>query len=98
MDYPKTLFFDIETLINVAQPSRILLIGDCEDDFLNNYREQKSLIQQKCQVSLIKNSEIDQLWKMDQPFDVAIVINLFEHVDKNKGMQVLSRLQWKAGI
>ena len=93
MDYPKELFFDIETLINVAQPSRILLIGDCDTEFLQNYQTQKSLIQQDCQVSNISCEDIDQLWQLQESFDVAIVVNLFEHLDKSKGMQVLSRLR-----
>ena len=93
MDYPKELFFDIETLINVAQPSRILLIGDCDAEFLQNYQTQKSLIQQDCQVSNISCEDIDQLWQLQEAFDVAIVVNLFEHLDKSKGMQVLSRLR-----
>ena len=93
MEYPKELFFDIETLINVAQPSRILLIGDCDPEFLQNYQTQKSLIQQDCLVSTLSCDDIDELWQTQEAFDVAIVVNLFEHIDKNKGMQVLSRLR-----
>jgi len=93
MDYPKELFFDIETLINVAQPSRILLIGNCEAEFLQSYQEQKLLIKQDCHVSTISCERIDELWETQQIFDVAIAVNLFEHLDKNKGMQVLSRLR-----
>ena len=93
MDYPKDLFFDIETLINTAQPSRILLIGDCDADFLSSYQEQKQLIQQSCEINTIASSDIEQLWRTQDAFDVAIVINLFEHIEKAKGMQVLSRLR-----
>lgn len=93
MNYPKELFFDIETLINTAQPSRILLIGDCDVDFLSEYQQQKQLIHQNCEISTIRCDDIDQLWKTQGAFDVAIAINLFEHLEKLKGMQVLSRLR-----
>ena len=93
MDYPQNLFFDIETLINTAQPSRILLIGDCDDGFLSSYKEQKQLIQQSCEICTVRPENIEQLWEMQHSFDVAIVINLFEHIEKAKGMQVLSRLR-----
>jgi len=93
MDYPKNLFFDIETLINTAQPSRILLIGDCDAEFLSAYQEQKQLIQQHCEIHTIDCANIEQLWQIEEAFDVAIVVNLFEHIEKAKGMQVLSRLR-----
>ena len=93
MDYPKDLFFDIETLINVAQPTRILLIGDCDADFLSSYKEQKQLIQQSCEIDTITSEDINQLWQTQKAYDVAIAVNLFEHLEKAKGMQVLSRLR-----
>ena len=93
MEYPKDLFFDIETLINTAQPSRILLIGDCDASFLTTYQQQKKLIQQDCEINSISSTDIDQLWQINDAYDVAIVVNLFEHLEKSKGMQVLSRLR-----
>jgi len=93
MEYPKNLFFDIETLVNVAQPTRILVVGDCDTDFLSSYLEQKELIQQSCEITSVNCNELEQLWQFDQPFDTAIVLNLFEHIEKSKGMQVLSRLR-----
>lgn len=93
INYPQELFFDIETLINVAQPTRILIVGDCDSTFLSPYLEQKALIQQQCELTTITTADIDRLWELDNAFDTAIVVNLFEHLDKNKGMQVLSRLR-----
>lgn len=93
INYPQELFFDIETLINVAQPTRVLIVGDCDSTFLAPYLEQKALIQQPCELTTIACADIDQLWKLDHAFDTAVVVNLFEHIDKNKGMQVLSRLR-----
>lgn len=93
MTYPKDVFFDIETLINVAQPQRILVLGDCDPAFLDAYTEQKSLLNQDCTVSYISSANIKSLWNENTRFDVAVVANLFEHIDKQIGMQVLSRLR-----
>ncbi len=93
MTYPNDVFFDIETLVNVSQAQRILLLGNCEPSFLDNYIQQKALLNQNCELTYIASHEIESLWKLNQRFDVAIVINLFEHIEKSKGMQVLSRLR-----
>lgn len=93
MTYPSDIFFDIETLVNVAQPKRILLVGDCTADFLTDYTEQKALLNQTCSVTHIESANLDSLWQQDQRFDVAIVAKLFEHLDKQTGAQVLSRLR-----
>ena len=93
MSYPADVFFDIETLVNVSQAESILLIGDVSAEFLNDYRSQKMLIKQDCQITHIKSKDIEQLWQISSRFDVAIAADLFEHIDKVKGMQVLSRLR-----
>ncbi len=93
MTYPNDVFFDIETLVNVSQAQRILLLGNCLPGFLDNYIQQKALLNQSCELVHITSLEIESLWELDQRFDVAIVVDLFEHIEKNKGMQVLSRLR-----
>jgi len=93
MTYPTDLLFDIETLINVAQPTRILVLGDIDPAFLDGYIEQKSLLKQNCSVSHIVSADIQTIWQCQEKFDVAIAINLFEHLEKTIGMQVLSRLR-----
>ncbi len=93
MTYPSDALFDIETLINVAQAEEILLIGDCDANILSNYREQKAVLGQDCNVTHISSNDIDQLWELDARFGVAIAIDLFEHLDKTKGMQILARLR-----
>ena len=93
MIYPADAFFDIETLVNVAQAERIFVVGDCPSSFLDNYVEQKAVISQPSQVVHLAGSDLDQFWIEQQRYDVAIVVNLFEHLDKAKGMQVLSRLR-----
>ena len=90
--YSNAVFFDIETLINVAQPSSILLLGDHSSDFLATYIEQKSILNQTCQLTHISSKNIATLSDM-QRHDVAICIDLFEHIEKRKGMQILSQLR-----
>jgi len=91
--YPADAFFDIETLINVAQPSSILLIGDENRHFLDGYIAQKALLNQVCTVTHITTSDIARLSELQQTFDVSIAINLLEHLGKTSGSQVLSRLR-----
>jgi len=93
MSYPADVFFDIDTLVNVAQPESILLLGDCDTDFLDSYLEQKSLLGQMSRVSSIRSHEVHTLANSNHYFDVAIAVNLFEHIDRQTGMQVLSRLR-----
>ncbi len=98
MTYPADAFFDIETLVNVAQAEKILVLGDCDPSFLDSYREQKAILNHECNIVHLPSSDIQQLWNQQlwdqhQRFDVAIAVDLFEHLDKAKGMQVLSRLR-----
>ena len=93
MTYPSDVFFDIETLVNVAQADNILLLGNLDGDFLSNYKAQKAVLSQAVSITHIKAADIDQLWQLEQRFDVAIAIDLFEHLDKVKGQQTLSRLR-----
>ena len=93
MTYPADALFDIETLINVAQAEHILVLGDDGVDFLDAYVEQKSVLNHQCDVTHISSNNIQQLWQQEQRYDAAIAVNLFEHIDKAKGMQVLSRLR-----
>ena len=90
--YPNDVFFDIETLLNVAQPSSILLIGDQTSAFLDDYLMQKRLLNQNCEVTHIRVSQLSSLADTNR-HDVGIAINLFEHIDKQTGIQVLSRLR-----
>lgn len=93
MTYPADAFFDIETLVNVAKAEQILVLGDCDPSFLDNYKEQKSVLGHDCNIVHLPTIEVQALWNQEQRFDVAIVVDLFEHIDKAKGMQVISRLR-----
>jgi len=93
MAYPDDIFFDIETLVNVAQPQRILLLGDCNDDFLQNYIKQRAILKQSCSVTKLTPNQLKDFNALEQSFDVAIAINWFENFDKRTGAQTLARLR-----
>ena len=93
MNYPNDSWFDIETLINVAQPQSILLLGDCDAAFLQNYLQQRTLLELPCSVTQLRVNQIEDFNALQQKFDVAIAINWFEHFDKRRGEQVLARLR-----
>jgi len=89
MDYPKNLFFDIETLINTAQPSRILLIGDCDAEFLSAYQEQKQLIQQRCEIHTIDCANIEQLWQIDV-YEMSLALSIASHYQPARQFMTLN--------
>ena len=93
MTPPRELLFDLETLINAAQPRRILLLGNVSPHFLDDYVSQKQLINQACDVTHVQADNLDEIWSLHERFDVGLVLNLFEHIDQAKGRQVLSRLR-----
>lgn len=93
MTPPTELLFDIETLINSAQPRRILVLGNIDPAFLNEYTAQKKILNQECEITHIKTNSVEEIWQLEQRFDVGLVLNLFEHIDQHKGNQVLARLR-----
>jgi len=96
MSYPSDVYFDIETLVNAAQPTSILLLGDETEKtqpLLKNYIAQKHLLKQDCKISHIRTHQIGLLDKNQTRFDLGIVIDLFEHIDKQQGQFILSKLR-----
>ena len=93
MTYPRDVHFDIETLINDAQPQTILALGDFDAALFDEYCAQKNLLQQDCEVLYLPVSECMQVMQMTQRFDVAVAFNLFEHIEQQQGMQILARLR-----
>lgn len=90
--YPSDAWFDIATLVNVAQPQSILTVGDFETAFLADYCAQKKLIGQ-----VVKHTHYaenpEPLFELQARFDLAIVANLIEHQDKNFARRIVSRLR-----
>ena len=93
MNYPTDVFFDIETLLNIAQPRSILVLSDSDCGFLEQFIEQKALINQQCQVTQVSSKEAASLDKLEQRFDVGIVFDFLEHLSKPQGAQTLSKLR-----
>ena len=93
MNYPSDVFFDVDTLLNSVNASHILLLGDVETSFLDNYVEQKKLLKQECHVTHIKSKGLATLEQHQSQFDVAIAINLFENISKTQGKQILGKLR-----
>ncbi len=93
MTPPTELLFDIETLINSAQPSRILLLGNIQPAFLDEYVAQKQVIGQECDITHIDTDNLNDLWALNERFDVGLALNLFENIDRVTGYQILSRLR-----
>ncbi|WP_189399593.1 DUF6231 family protein [Arenicella chitinivorans] len=93
MIYPRDVQFDIDTLINDAQPKTILALGDFDAALFDEYRAQKSLLQQPCEVEHVSVSDCMQVMRMATRFDVAVAFNLFEHISRQHGMQILARLR-----
>ena len=93
MNYPIDIFFDIETLLNNTDAKTILLIGDLDAGFLDNYLEQKKLLQQNCKLTHIHCKELATLEQSITQYDVGIVVNLFENIGKQQGKQILSKLR-----
>ncbi len=93
MNIPAELLFDIETLINTAQPQSILLLGDLDPEFLTDYLHQKEILNQSCELTVVPSSEIDSLNKLNRRFDVGIAVDIFEKIDKTTGQQLLAKLR-----
>lgn len=79
--------------MNVAQPRSILLVGGQPTGFLDDYLHQKAVLGQECSISYIDLDNIDSLENLNKRFDAGIAIDLFEHIDKQQGAQILSRLR-----
>ena len=85
--------FDIETLINECQPSSILVIGEKGQEYIGDYVTQKKVINQECSVtSLSVDSALSQL-KSHERYDVGIVTDTVEYMDKDRSGQLIARLR-----
>ena len=67
--------------------------ADCDASFLDEFIAQKSVLNQDCQIEHISAENIAGIQNLTERYDVGIVVGLFEHVSKQQGMQILSRLR-----
>ena len=51
------------------------------------------MLNQNCHIEHLPSKDIQELWNQHQRFDLTIAVDLFEHLEKNNGMQVLARLR-----
>ena len=91
MIYPSSCIFDIQTLIDASQPDTILVIGD--SSVCNDYMQQRELINKPCKLTSLRADNIQELQKLNDRFDLAIVLDTMEHLDKKQGQQLLAQLR-----
>ena len=89
----ETILFDIETLLNVAQAEQILWLGNTESTSLKEYQAQKSVLGQTVNIIEIKSHDSDVLLNLEQRFDIAIVYDFVEHLEKQQAIRILARLR-----
>lgn len=83
--------FDVETLLNECQPGSLLVIGDGANDAVERYLEQKRVLRRQCRVEqLDRDTPVDSL---DRRYDMGIVTETIEFMDKHAAVRLLSRLR-----
>lgn len=90
--YPKEVWFDIETLVNVAQPHSIVTLGDFDTTFLSEFRAQKKVLGQPVLHEDLSLSA-ERILTSTAHYDLAIVANLIERIPKSEALRILSRLR-----
>lgn len=88
--YPREIWFDIETLVAVAQPKSIALLGDFPASFLDTYLEQQSLLNQQSDVLKLKDESAHEF---NQQMEMAIVAGIFDRADKTASAKLISQLR-----
>ncbi len=89
----QALMFDIDTLINTAQPQSILWIGDSLPDSLSIYQEQKALLAQPIELVHFCADQKQDIMQLEQRFDVAVTVDAIEQWGKSEAVQIISRLR-----
>lgn len=87
------LIFDIETLVSVAQPKSILVIGNAPENFLNDYCSQCRLLGQEVEIEQLSDVKDALENPSQQQFDMGIVLGGFEHLSKQSGGQLIGHLR-----
>lgn len=94
--YPNDLWADIETLINVAQPNSIVIIGDIDEYLFINYQTQKKVLGHEVELTFLnpkQNNSYATIFNTTKQFDLAVAANIFEHADHMTGTNIISRLR-----
>lgn len=85
--------FDIETLINECQPESILTIGEKAKTYIADYIEQRKALNQQCAVTPISGKDALTHPQGTQRYDVGIVVDTLEYMDKEQSGQLIARLR-----
>lgn len=92
--YPQELWFDLETLINEAQPRSIALIGEVASEvdggLLNNYVQQSAVL--GIEVNIFKLNQ-QNAQGLKQAVDLVIIANTLETLSKSEATQLLCRFR-----
>lgn len=83
--------FDIETLLNECQPGSLLVIGTGTETAVDNYLEQKQVLGRDCRVRRLQ-APVDSDLSTER-WDMGIVSETLEHLDKREAFRLLSRLR-----
>jgi hypothetical protein len=90
MSLAPDLQFDVLTLVNEAQPSTILCVSDLQADYLEEYRVQRQLINQTCEITHCTSAELDALYQEEQRYDLGLLIGCLDKLDKRAGAKLLA--------
>jgi len=93
MSFTLDLQFDVLTLVNEAQPSSILVISEQAPAFLDEYREQRQLINQNCNIKYISTADIDSVKEESSRYDLGLLLGALDNLDKNNGNQLLAHFR-----
>lgn len=87
--------FDIETLLNECQPASLLVAGPGADEAIDAYLEQKRLLGKDCRVDRLPEmpGPEDLTGSVDRRYDMGIVTETIERLDKTEALRLLSRLR-----
>jgi hypothetical protein len=91
--YPRDLLFDIETLVSVAQPKSILILGPRPTGFLADYQQQCGLLNHPISIETVDKPDVKMQIKSTLQYDLGILLGGLERVDKSLGGQLISRLR-----
>ena len=85
--------FDIETLIAVAQPRRILLIGTPLINIADDYVSQQAVLGVEIHVDTLHAHDWQTPLSLKTPYDLAVVSSVLETLEKPQGWQLLASLR-----
>lgn len=93
MSHSPEILFDLEALINEAQPTSILWLGEAQPKLLENYLAQCDLLGIDVAITFVAQDEIDSLYEMQQRFDLGIAFSVIDELDKTQAVRLISRLR-----